>query len=772
MTGPRSKNVSRPGEEIRLDLRLLGTPEVSLHGEPVRFRSRKVLALLAFLAVEGGVHRRERLVDLLWPDSTAARGSATLRSTLSRLRESLGEAAEVIEADSTGVRIALDDRDRVDVHDLLKLAEAAEVSFGDADDLPRGPFLEGFSVGASAEFDDWVTRWSAACQGLSTALYDRSSEQALRHGRLDLAEDLGSRWRAVAPFDDGPVARLVEVDARRGARALALERFDRYAKTLAEELGAQPGASLRTLVERVREGDLANASPAEAIRRHVDEGRAALKRDDAPEAVVALDQAASLLDSIGPADAAALTLPVLEARARALELCGRFDAARDDYKRLVDRSVDHRDLTWRVRGLVGLAVLHATPTALASFDLAAEHAEAAIDLSRLVGDREAEALAHWAMLLVAHYGRGDGAAALDHATQGIAAARAVADSPTLPRLLNDLHWVHAARGDLAKARQALREAIDGWERLGDQSMLADSLNGTVLLATLGGDFDEALSVAAHGAELARSGRNLWNQLAINANLGLLRREIGQYDLGISALRAACDIAAEAGMEAAGAFYQLTLTVLLGDLGLRDRVETLCAEVEAGATDLPGFWLVPETITTLRVRNRLQAGAVDAADLDTVAAIADEPVGLSLTSVLAPPVACATARLLDQPDRALGIADHYLEAAERASVRLGAPEMLLEMASAHLDRGATDNAATALDRAVAAADEIGSRRVRWQQHLVATRLLRCLGQDAEAEREHAAYLDRRTEIVGQVPGPDRQSFEALINASAERTLGSG
>ena len=768
MSEQRSQNVSRPGEP-RLELRLLGAPRVFLYGEPVRFRSRKVLALLAFLAVEGGVHRRERLVDLLWPDSTGTKGSATLRSTLSRLRASLGGAAEVIEADGAGVRVALDDRDRVDVHDLLEAAETGELSLDDVHALPDGRFLEGFGVHGSAELDDWVARWAATCQGESIALYDRLSERALRHGRLDVAENLGSRWQKLAPFDDGPIARLVEADARRGARAAALERFERYSEMLGHELGAQPGRALHALVDRVLDGDLANASSAEAIRRHLDEGRAALGRHAAQEALVALDQASLLLHVIGPADAAELTLPVLETRARALELCGRFEAARDDYQRLVDGSAEHRELAWQLRGLVGLAVLHATPTPLASYELAAEHASAAIDLSRLVGDRESEALAHWAMLLVAHYGRGEEAVALDHATRGIAAARAVPDSPTLPRLLNDLHWVHASRGDLASSRRALDEAIEVWKRLDDPSMLADSLNGAVLLATLGGDFDEALSVAAEGAELARKGRNLWNQLAINANLGLLRREVGQYDLGISALRAACDVAADRGMPAARVFYQLTLAGLLGDLGLVDRVESLCADVEAGSVELPGFWLVPETMVTLRVRSRLQTGAVDAADLDTVATIAGGPVGLSLTSVLAPPVACAAARQLGRPERALEIAAHYLRAAERASVRLGRPEVLLEMTSAHLDRGATDDAAATLDRAVAAADEIGSRRLRWRQHLVATRFLRSLGREAEADDEYAAHLDTRAEIIDQVPGPDQQAFEALIAASAERAL---
>lgn len=767
MSGQRSKNVST-STGVRVEVRLLGAPQVLLHGEPVRFRSRKVLALLAFLVVEGGVHRRERLVELLWPDSVGTRGAATLRSTLSRLRESLGEAADALEADGAGVRISLGARDRVDVHELLATATAAEVSLDDVAGLPEGQFLEGFSVDGSADFDDWVARWVAVCHGQGTAVYDRLSGRALRYGQLDVSEDLASRWRSLAPFDDGPVARLVEIDARRGARASALERFDRYRELLEAELGVQPGAGLRALVDRVREGDLAHASPAAAIRQHLDEGRGALGQDDPREAVVALDQAALLLETVGPGDAAELTLPVLDARARALELCGRFEAARHDYQRLIDRSEDHHELSWRLRGLVSLAVLHATPTALAAYDRATELAEAALDLSLLLGDRESEALARWAMLLVAHYGRGDEDGALDHATRGIAAARGVIDSPTLPRLLNDLHWVHATRGELAAASEALGEAIEGWERIGDHSMLADSLNGAVLLATLRGDFDEALAVAERGRELARTSRNLWNQLAINANLGLLRREVGHYDEAISALRAACDIAADE-MPAARAFYQLTLAVLLGDLGLVDRVEALCAEIEALSTDLPGFWLVPETLTTLRIRNRLQGGEIETDDLDTIETIAAGPVGLSLTSVLAPAVACAAARQLGQADRALDIAGRYVGAAARASVTIQRPEILLEMAAAHLDLGATGDAAAALSAAVVAADEIGSRRMRWQQHLVGARLHHATDNEADAQSERAAHRAERAKIIANVPGPDRAIFEARIAAVVDLAL---
>ncbi|MFW2332246.1 AfsR/SARP family transcriptional regulator, partial [Ilumatobacter sp.] len=358
MTDERSENVSNPA--VRLEIRLLGAPTVHLDGAPVGFRSRKVFALLIFLVVEGGVHRRERLVELLWPDSDGAKGAATLRSTLSRLREALGEASDVLQAGRGDVSVVLGDRDVVDVYRLGAMAEGAVMLADGADDIPTGNFLDGFGVSGSSDFDDWVARWSTVCQGQQAELYDRRSARALEHGRLAAAEALATGWQAIAPFDDGPVARLVETDARRGAREVALERFSRHCELLATELDAQPGASLRALVDRVREGDLSHSSPAEALRGHLDEGRAALDGEDARGAVVALDQAVVLLDTVGPAAAAELTLPVFEARARALEQCQRFEAARDDYQQLIDRAAAHHDLSWRLRGLVGLAALHAT----------------------------------------------------------------------------------------------------------------------------------------------------------------------------------------------------------------------------------------------------------------------------------------------------------------------------------------------------------------------------------------------------------------------------
>lgn len=60
--------------EGRVVLSVLGAVRVSVEGQLVAgLRSRKALALLAFLALSGHPERRQRLVELFWP-ALPARG--------------------------------------------------------------------------------------------------------------------------------------------------------------------------------------------------------------------------------------------------------------------------------------------------------------------------------------------------------------------------------------------------------------------------------------------------------------------------------------------------------------------------------------------------------------------------------------------------------------------------------------------------------------------------------------------------------------------------
>src|SRR5689334_18679371 len=74
-----------------LEIDLLGVPEVRRDGTLCKVPAGKTLALLAYLAVEGGLHPREEVVELLWPEAGEQEGRASLRSSLTVLRKVLGD---------------------------------------------------------------------------------------------------------------------------------------------------------------------------------------------------------------------------------------------------------------------------------------------------------------------------------------------------------------------------------------------------------------------------------------------------------------------------------------------------------------------------------------------------------------------------------------------------------------------------------------------------------------------------------------------------------
>src|SRR2546421_12643533 len=78
-----------------LYLTLLGPPEVRHSDQVLLSSTRKELALLIYLAVEGRVHSRKSLSEQLWPEGDARHGRAALRITLLHLRHMLGESAGV-----------------------------------------------------------------------------------------------------------------------------------------------------------------------------------------------------------------------------------------------------------------------------------------------------------------------------------------------------------------------------------------------------------------------------------------------------------------------------------------------------------------------------------------------------------------------------------------------------------------------------------------------------------------------------------------------------
>ena len=206
---------------------------------------RRTLALLSILAVAGpaGVSR-ERLIALLWPDAELDRGRHALAQALYASRRSLA-CDDLFEVDAD-IRIR-PDRMTSDVADFERLrshdADAAVSLF-------KGPFLDGFFLPGSAEFE----RWSAAQRTRIENQVIEALERLATHAS-DPRHAL--RWwkraAALRPLDGNIAAHLMTALAESGDRAGALRHAAIHTALLHDELALEPDRSVTDLVHSLRE---------------------------------------------------------------------------------------------------------------------------------------------------------------------------------------------------------------------------------------------------------------------------------------------------------------------------------------------------------------------------------------------------------------------------------------------------------------------------------------------------------------------------------------
>jgi DNA-binding SARP family transcriptional activator len=198
--------------EPRRYLRCLGQPALfGPAGEPIRFRTRKHLALLVYLAMEGRVrHRRDRLAELLWPSTSLGESRHSLATALSVLRPRLGQGALVTDRETVSLTpgvIALD---------LERLAAGDILGSETTPPLEVAAFLDGFDIAESGEFGLWKDRQQArllpAIKGAFIVLIDRCR----RTGDSRQIEQLADRMLAMDELSEEAIRAKMEARAFAG----------------------------------------------------------------------------------------------------------------------------------------------------------------------------------------------------------------------------------------------------------------------------------------------------------------------------------------------------------------------------------------------------------------------------------------------------------------------------------------------------------------------------------------------------------------------------
>ena len=257
-----------------LEIKVLGVLEVVRDGVPATLPpSRKTRALLAYLALMRGRHRREQLCEMFWELPDDPRGS--LRWSLSKIRPIVDEvSAARLLADRQSVELRIE----ATGIDFLAAQSAADRIGAGTDELAaaaksfRGPLLSDLELPETGGFHTWLLGMREDARKLQARilrlLVERlapTPEEALPHARELVGVD---------PFDEDAWALLITTLSEAGRSGELRPQFEAGLRSL-REVGGGFGSLLRawrasqSASGRALEREAKPAGPAGAQRASI-----------------------------------------------------------------------------------------------------------------------------------------------------------------------------------------------------------------------------------------------------------------------------------------------------------------------------------------------------------------------------------------------------------------------------------------------------------------------------------------------------------------------
>jgi TolB-like protein/DNA-binding SARP family transcriptional activator len=228
-------------------LELLGCCVLLADSVPVRGRAARAhrLALLAILAVAGPRPvSRDKLLALLWPERDEDSGRHLLSQTLYLLRQELGGDGVLVAGDALRLNEA---RVSSDVQAFLAAGDAEDPAL--AASFYRGPFLDGFHLAGSLEFEEWAEVQRRRLADCYEQNVERLAEAAVLAGDHAAAVEWSRKLALQHPYSTRHALRLARTMAAAGDPVAALRHARSHAALIREELGMEADATLAAFIQ-------------------------------------------------------------------------------------------------------------------------------------------------------------------------------------------------------------------------------------------------------------------------------------------------------------------------------------------------------------------------------------------------------------------------------------------------------------------------------------------------------------------------------------------
>ncbi|MGW1715226.1 AfsR/SARP family transcriptional regulator [Streptomyces sp. NPDC002156] len=201
--------------------------------------------LLAFLALQDMPRSRTYVAGILWPDVTASRANANLRSSLWRATRA---GHPIIDVSAHDLAISKDVT--VDLHAAVAHAHRLLDNSRSCDDILTMQTLAGLSSDLLPEWpeNDWMLIEQEQYHQLRLYALEAMTErltEARRHGEAVAA---GLTAVRTEPLRESAHRVLMKAHLAAGNRGAAVRQFEQCRRVLREELGLEPSPSLRALL--------------------------------------------------------------------------------------------------------------------------------------------------------------------------------------------------------------------------------------------------------------------------------------------------------------------------------------------------------------------------------------------------------------------------------------------------------------------------------------------------------------------------------------------
>jgi DNA-binding SARP family transcriptional activator len=247
------------GPPARFRLSLLGNFALTGPDGPVDLPSKKLAGLLAYLALNGPVSRREKLVTLLWGSHFEAQARQNLRQALFRLRRALGQEVVVGDGDDISLAPGVVDCDAARFEALIR--DGSRASLAAAVDLYKEQLLADVAIPEEA-WADWVSGERQRLEGLALDALVRFAETELSLGHTDVALATVQRALGINELREDAHRVIIQALAATGRKAEALKHYQDLVALLKRELDTEPDAATKSLVAELRREQPPGRSPA------------------------------------------------------------------------------------------------------------------------------------------------------------------------------------------------------------------------------------------------------------------------------------------------------------------------------------------------------------------------------------------------------------------------------------------------------------------------------------------------------------------------------